>query len=488
MTTRRPGRIIHAALALAAMALSPAPARAQCSAFAPPTGYAASCTGTGTAVGDSCAVSCATAAGYWGTPAPSSSTCQAGGTWSATTFTGCVLVTCPAPSAPTGYAITCGGGRTWGSTCAVSCDDTVGYVGSPTLSLVTCGNGGLWSPATGTLSGCALAVCPAPSARIEYAFSCPGTSFGDTCTVGCATGAVGTPVVATITCGLEFGVGVWSTPPDSNSGCALVDCGTPSIDGADATGCAGNTVYGSTCTPPCVAGHSGSPSALCTAAGTWSITGGCSPIPCWPSPGTNGDSCGTGGEACLSGTCAVPAAGQLCPLPATLAHGVARVFSLDAQHDLLAATRCPGDLAAGKDVFVEFGASAGRRYLLEASADGAAGLDAVLLDSCAATACATLDAQATSSTLVATLEPASAGTVVVAVHIRGAPVGASAGVTVSLIPEPPPPPPPTPTPTPTPSGGSSSGCATAPGAAPGLWPVLALALAPWAGRRRRLRR
>jgi len=236
--------------------------------------------GTGYVVGSgsttySAAFSLTCATGYYGTP--TSITCQADGTW--TTQSGCTIVNCGAPSLQTGYVINSSGGSTYQSTRTVTCAS--GYGGtSPSL---TCQADGSWTSA----SGCAAGTCGTPG-QTGYSYTSGSSDFGTVRTVACATGYTGTPNPLTTTCQSSL---AWTT----NTGCALLSCGTPTAVTGYAVG-SGSTTYGSTHTMACATGYDGTAGSLtCQANGAWTSQTGCAIVSCGSPAAATGYDIGLGG-------------------------------------------------------------------------------------------------------------------------------------------------------------------------------------------------
>jgi uncharacterized protein (TIGR03382 family) len=193
------------------------------------------------------------------------------------------------------------------------------------------------------------------------------------------------------------------------------------------------------------------------------VTGSCEPIACYSVPETNGESCGNGGETCLSGACVLPAAGQLCSTPVDLEFGAAESFAADALHDLLS-VQCEGPLAPGRDLFVRAAVSAGDHRI--AVDRGAGAVQVFVLDGCPESRCDPVNLSGPTVTRTGTLSFASDGTVVVAVRLLDPQDADTVSVTLERISVPP---------EPGPDGG---GCAA--GSGPGglvalLGAILALA-------------
>jgi hypothetical protein len=386
---------------------------ASCSVPAPPTGYAVSCPGR--TYGSSCAIACDDAAGYVGSPTSPSSTCLLGG-WSTpfSSLGGCALATCGDLQPPPGYAASCTG-ASFGSTCSLSCAAADGYEGVPSHTSAVCQLNGQWSLSGTVLSGCSVHDCGVAVGPPGYALTCDGgTTYGSTCSVACdaAAGFLGTPSQASTACTFSG----WSPDPGAATGCALADCGPLTFANADVSDCDAHSRHGETCAVACNAGFAGSPSASCSASGTWTTGGSCDAIACWPSPSTNGDACGGSGQTCLSGACVTPAAGQLCALPADLALGVASTFPLDGQHDLLSTGGCTGGVLAGRDVFVRAAVTAGD-YRLSVNSTAGSAVQAVVLGGCSAAACAPLALAPDAAFLSTTVHFDAAGDVVLALHV-----------------------------------------------------------------------
>jgi len=215
-------------------------------------------------------VSCAT--GYSGTA--SAISCQASGGW--TSSTGCALASCGTPTTPTGYALG-SGGTTYGSSYSMTC--ATGYTGAATS--ISCSSGGTWS----TPSGCTIVSCPSTPTQTNYVITAGSSTYGATRTVSCATGYSGT--ASAISCQASGG---WT----SSTGCAIVNCGTPTAPAGYANG-SGSTTYGSTFTQTCANGYSGSaPARTCQADGTWSACSGCTIVSCPSTPAQTGYTIATG--------------------------------------------------------------------------------------------------------------------------------------------------------------------------------------------------
>lgn len=425
---------------------------ASCPTPAPPTGYAVSCPSR--IFGATCSIACNAAAGYVGAPSSPLSTCELGG-WSVpfSSLTGCQLASCGAFQAPAGYAASCSS-TSFGGTCTLSCDAAQGYEGAPVHTSSVCQLNEQWSIAGAALSGCALHDCGAPVAPAGTTVACAGTTWGSTCSLACdaAAGFLGTVSPASTACTLAG----WSPAAGSATGCALADCGPLTFANADASDCTAHSRHGEGCAVACNAGFSGTPSAVCSASGAWVLGGSCDAIACWPSPATNGESCGGSGETCLSGACETPAAGQLCALPADLTLGVASTFPLDAQHDLLSTGGCTGGVLAGKDVFVRATVAAGD-YRLSANAGAGSAVQAVALAGCSPAPCSPLALSPDATFLSTTVRFDAAETAVLAVHVLD-PVTAGT-LTVTLVREAAPPA----TPASPGRSGSGSGCASGTG-------------------------
>jgi len=215
-------------------------------------------------------VTCAT--GYTGTA--SSITCQASAAW--TVSSGCTIRNCGTPVASAGYVLG-SGSTTFGSTYSMSC--ATGYTG--TAAALTCQADGTWT----AQSGCTIRNCGTPVASTGYALGSGSTTYNSSFSMSCASGYTGT--AATLTCRAD---GTWS----AQSGCTIVNCGTPSVSSAYNLG-SGSTTYGSTYSLSCnsSAGYSGTASSItCQANGTWSAPSGCSAGSCGQikaSTGTNTD-------------------------------------------------------------------------------------------------------------------------------------------------------------------------------------------------------
>jgi hypothetical protein len=150
----------------------------------------------GSNYGDVRTVICAT--GYSGTA--SSITCQSSGSWS--TSSGCTIVSCGSPTAPTGYTYA-SGGTTYGSTRSVTC--ATGYSG--TSSSITCQASGSWT----SPSGCNIISCSSSPTQSGYTIATGSSTYGATRTASCAAGYSGT--ASSITCQSS---GAWT----SATGCA----------------------------------------------------------------------------------------------------------------------------------------------------------------------------------------------------------------------------------------------------------------------------
>jgi len=235
------------------------------------------------AIGATRTVTCAT--GYTGTPPAIA--CQSGGAWSSAS--GCTIRDCGVPTASNGYAIATGS-TTYGSTRTVTCSSGYGGV-APAL---TCQSDGTWS----SQSGCALNSCGTPG-QTGYSYGTGSSNNGDVRTVSCASGYTGTPTPSSTTCSTI----TWS----SNSGCTIRSCGTPVASTGYALG-SGSTTFGSVYTMLCATGYTGSAASLtCQSDGTWTVQSGCGIVNCGTPAATTGYAVGTGTTSYLgtySMTCA----------------------------------------------------------------------------------------------------------------------------------------------------------------------------------------
>jgi uncharacterized membrane protein YgcG len=143
---------------------------------AAPTGGTVKSTGTG--VGSTATYACPL--GY--SPASTSITCQADGTWSGTTPT-CTIVSCPDLSNPTDGNVSLTG-KTYQSTATYTCT-TTGHTLTGTQKL-TCLASGNWSdpPPSCPLVDCGKLTDPTHGSVT----STPSTTYGSTATYACSTG------------------------------------------------------------------------------------------------------------------------------------------------------------------------------------------------------------------------------------------------------------------------------------------------------------
>ncbi len=137
----------------------------------PTTGYAL---GSGSTTANSVyTMTCVT--GYTGSAA--SLTCQSNLAW--TSQSGCTIVNCGTPVAPTGYSLGTGP-TTYGSTFTMAC--ATSYVG--VAASITCQASGSWTSPT----GCAVLTCLTSPIQTGYVISAGSNAIGATRTVSCAAG------------------------------------------------------------------------------------------------------------------------------------------------------------------------------------------------------------------------------------------------------------------------------------------------------------
>jgi len=155
----------------------------------PTTGYAL---GSGSTTANSVyTMTCVT--GYTGSAA--SLTCQSNLAW--TSQSGCTIVNCGTPVAPTGYSLGTGP-TTYGSTFTMAC--ATSYVG--VAASITCQASGSWTSPT----GCAVLTCLTSPIQTGYVISAGSNAIGATRTVSCAAGYTGSPASTTCTLSSKSGL------------------------------------------------------------------------------------------------------------------------------------------------------------------------------------------------------------------------------------------------------------------------------------------
>jgi len=154
-------------------------------------------------------VTCVT--GYSGTA--TSITCGSNGAWSSST--GCTIISCGTPIAPTGYGFV-DGAHTYGTVLSTFCN--IDYIGTP--ASLTCEASGSWT----AFSGCIHASCEEPANSEGYIIGAGGNHHFDERTVICASGFRGEPenVVCQET-------SEWTTPSGCEEAPSSIDYNTSSV-------------------------------------------------------------------------------------------------------------------------------------------------------------------------------------------------------------------------------------------------------------------